>query len=184
MTDPARCVWIGLGSNQSWPVRQILRAASRLSLLESVESHQLSSLYRSAAWGGLQQPDYINAVMLLVGRLEPDMLFDQMLGIEQAAGRVRSEQQWAARPLDLDLLLCDQRLIRTAALTVPHPRLHERDFVLRPLAECWPDLQVPDQGSVTALLQRCPDDSPAARLNPGQINVLRQMRSISPDFVA
>ncbi len=109
---------------------------------------------------------------------------DQLFEIEQAAGRVRGDQQWAARTLDLDLLICDQLIIDTEALIIPHPRLHQRNFVLRPLAEFWPDLIVPQRGPIHELLQASQDDGVAERLNQVQINLLRQVESLGPELVA
>lgn len=107
--------------------------------------------------GPQDQPDYINAVMRLRTELSAVSLLDAMQSIERSHGRRRqSERRWGARTLDLDLLLYGEQLIRTQRLQVPHPGMAERDFVLRPLYEIEPDLQVPGLGAVRALLQRCP----------------------------
>ena len=142
--------FIGLGANLG-DARATLDAAFRaLATLRHTTLTAASSIYRSAPIdaGG---PDYLNAVVLLSTRLAPRMLLTALQRIEHAHARTRPYRN-APRTLDLDLLLYGDRQLSTPALTVPHPRLHERAFVLRPLAEIAPGLVVPGRGAVAALL--------------------------------
>jgi len=168
---------IGLGSNLSDPKSQLRSAQRELDELPHCRSIGHSSLYRSAplvttyAPGISPQPDYINAVAALDTALEPHALLRQLQNLEVRHHRVRSEQRWGPRTLDLDLLLYDQQHIHELELTVPHPGLYERNFVLYPLAELvevcdrerlmplWPaeeaDFAIPGQGSLADLLAQC-----------------------------
>ncbi|MGC3964601.1 MAG: 2-amino-4-hydroxy-6-hydroxymethyldihydropteridine diphosphokinase [Rhodocyclaceae bacterium] len=143
--------WIGVGANLG-DAADTVRAAIR-TLGEQPHCRLLaaSSLYRTAPIDAEGQPDYINAVVLLDTALGPTLLLETLLAVEKRFGRVRSTPN-AARTLDLDLLMYDQRVIDHPGLVVPHPRMHERAFVLRPLAEISPDLQIPGQGPVQELL--------------------------------
>jgi 2-amino-4-hydroxy-6-hydroxymethyldihydropteridine diphosphokinase len=106
---------------------------------------------------GPPQPDYINAVAALITRLSPEDLLAKLQAIEQRHGRVR-EQHWGPRTLDLDLLLYGNQVIATPDLIVPHPGMLERNFVLIPLFEIAPKLQLPDNQSLEALAVACPRD--------------------------
>ena len=114
----------------------------------------VSPLYRNPAIGPGQQPDYLNAVAELHTTLDAPMLLSQLQSIELAQGRVRNER-WAARTLDLDLLLYGDACIDLPQLQVPHPRLCERNFVLYPLHDIAPDLVLPHGTSLRALLDCC-----------------------------
>lgn len=156
--------YIGLGSNLAGPEQQIRSALGELDALPQSRCLAQSSLYRSAplvvpgvALGDSvnDQPDYINAVVALETSLEPAALLAELQHMEALHQRIR-EQRWGPRTLDLDLLLYGEDRINTPELTVPHPGLYERNFVLYPLAEIAPpDLPVPGQGSLQALLARC-----------------------------
>lgn len=149
--------YVALGSNLDGPQGHVIRALAELRQLPVSACTAQSSLYCSPPMGPQDQPDYINAVMRLRTELSAVSLLDAMQSIERSHGRHRqSERRWGARTLDLDLLLYGEQLIRTQRLQVPHPGMAERDFVLRPLYEIEPDLQVPGLGAVRALLQRCP----------------------------
>lgn len=141
---------IGLGSNLDDPVRQVRLALESLAELAHTDLLASSSLYRNPPMGPPDQPDFINAAALLRTRLQPLALLQALQRIERAQGRTR-DVYWGARTLDLDLLLYDQQVIDSALLTVPHPGLHERAFVLHPLAEIAPDLIVPGKGKVGLL---------------------------------
>lgn len=145
--------YIGLGSNLSDPQAQILSALTQIKQLEYCEVTSVSSLYFSRPMGPQDQPDYMNAVVAIETTLSPLALLEQLQRIENEAGRVRKEQQWGARVLDLDMLLFDQQLINTERLTVPHYGLKVREFVLLPLAEIAPNLQLPDGDSIQDLAQ-------------------------------
>jgi 2-amino-4-hydroxy-6-hydroxymethyldihydropteridine diphosphokinase len=111
-----------------------------------------SRLFRSAPWGRLDQPEFINAAAMLETALAPRALLDAMLAIERAAGRERDGTHWGPRVLDLDLLVYGDRALNEPGLRVPHPHLPERAFVLVPLAEIAPDLHVAGFGSVKTML--------------------------------
>lgn len=147
--------YIGLGSNLDDPITQVTTALAELDAVALSHVRRASSLYRSDPMGPPDQPDYINAVAELETGLEPLALLHALQAIEQAHQRVRL-QRWGARTLDLDLLLYGDSRIDLAKLTVPHPGIAERNFVLLPLAEIAPDLVLPGLGSLAALLANCP----------------------------
>lgn len=149
--------YIGLGSNLHDPAAQIISALAALSKLPQTHLEKRSSLYRSAPMGPQDQPDYINAVAALITALTPRQLLVHLQGIELAQGRIRNGEKWGPRTLDLDLLLYGDRFIAEAGLTVPHPGLHERNFVLYPLAEIAPEIIVPGKGPLTALINHLPE---------------------------
>ena len=150
-STPVRA-FIGLGGNLG-DARATLESALRsLAKLPRTELRRCSSWYRSAPVDA-SGPEFVNAVAELATQLAPDELFERMRAIEGQHGRERSHRN-APRTLDLDLLLWGDACIATPTLTVPHPRLHERAFVLVPLAELWPDGVVPGRGPVGDLLAR------------------------------
>ncbi len=149
---------MGLGSNLDDPVRQVRAGLAALAALEQTELAACSQLYRSAPMGPPGQPDYINAVARLHTRLAPETLLDALQAIEARAGRDRSGERWGPRTLDLDILLYTDRRIDSARLQVPHPGIAARNFVLYPLAELAPDLDIPGLGPLPALLTRCPPE--------------------------
>lgn len=148
-------VFVGLGANLGDPATQLRAAVQALADLPQTTVCKVSTFYRSAAIGPAGQPDYCNAVAQLDTGLEPLPLLDALQAIETAAGRVRGER-WGPRRLDLDLLLHGQTVCSTARLTLPHPELAFRDFVLWPLTEIAPDVQVPLLGAARALLAQLP----------------------------
>ncbi len=143
--------YIALGANLGDPVDQVLRAMEELSVLPASKCLARSSLYRSRPWGDAEQPDYVNAVVWLSTRLTPRELLDLCLAIEARHGRRRAFKN-APRTLDLDLLLYDGLVMHEEGLTLPHPRMHERGFVLQPLAEIAPHSEIPGKGSAARLL--------------------------------
>lgn len=143
--------YIGLGSNLSDPQAQIVSALDKLKQLEQCTVSQVSSLYFSRPMGPQNQPDYMNAVVALETRLNATELLEQLQSIENSAGRIRKDNRWGARVLDLDILLFDQQVINTESLTIPHYGLKLREFVLLPLAEIAPSLLLPDGDRVQAL---------------------------------
>jgi 2-amino-4-hydroxy-6-hydroxymethyldihydropteridine diphosphokinase len=136
------------------PDTQIRAACKALSCLPQGRLLSVSSLYRTAPVGPQDQPDYLNAVALLETAQAPHALLRQLQCIEQAQGRVRI-QRWGARTLDLDLLLYDDLVLNTPDLQIPHPRMHERHFVLAPLLELAPGCCIPRLGPAVALLEHC-----------------------------
>jgi 2-amino-4-hydroxy-6-hydroxymethyldihydropteridine diphosphokinase len=148
----SRRAYIGLGSNLDDPARQLRRALETLAQLPDTRLLAQSRLYRTPPWGMLEQPDFVNAVAELDTGLTPRQLLDALLRIEHAAGRVRADERWGPRVLDLDLLHMDGIQQHDANLSLPHPRIAERAFVLLPLAELAPTLHLPGQGVVADLL--------------------------------
>lgn len=144
-------VFVALGSNLADPVAQLAAACDEIGRLPQTRLLGRSSLWRSAPVGYLDQPDFVNAVAEVDTTLEPDALLEQLLEIERRHGRVR-EFANAPRTLDLDIALYGERRIDTPILTVPHPRMHERAFVLLPLHELAPDLSIPGYGPLRDLL--------------------------------
>jgi 2-amino-4-hydroxy-6-hydroxymethyldihydropteridine diphosphokinase len=153
----AERVFVGLGSNLGERVEHIRRAIRAMDTLESTRVARCSSLYRTAPVGNVEQPDFINAVCELETGLPPERLLQELLRIESDQGRQRHGPRWSPRTLDLDLLLYGQRQLVTPGLVLPHGRLHERAFVLYPLAELAPELVVPNRGPVNQLLAACRD---------------------------
>lgn len=149
-------VYLGLGSNLQNPERQLAEARQAIIGLAGVEELACSGLYRSPPMGPKDQPDYVNAVMAIVTVLPPLELLRCLQRIEAAQGRVRNGQRWGPRTLDLDLLIYGDERIAEADLTVPHPGMSERAFVLYPLYEIAPDLVVPGKGALSDLIERCP----------------------------
>ncbi len=142
---------IALGGNLGDPRRQVLDAVDALARLPATRLLRRSRLYRTPPWGVLEQPPFVNAAALLETGLAPHALLDALLAIEQRAGRVRAERN-GPRTLDLDLLHMDGVQLDDARLTLPHPRIAERAFVLLPLNDIAPDLVLPGQGRVADLL--------------------------------
>lgn len=146
--------YVGLGSNLDSPREQVEHALRELAALPQTRLIVRSRLYRTAPWGGIAQPDFINAVARLETGLDAHGLMQALLAIEHRAGRRRGGERNGPRILDLDLLLYGDERIADAGLQVPHPRLHERAFALVPLAEIAPDLVVPGRGPLRELLAR------------------------------
>lgn len=142
---------IGLGSNLEDPTRQVERAIDELDALPETRVLRRSRLYRTRPWGLAGQPDFVNAVAAVETSLGARELLDQLLAIERRRGRRRDGERWGPRVIDLDLLLFGACCLREPGIEVPHPRLHERAFVLVPLGELDPDLHVPGQGRVSVL---------------------------------
>jgi len=148
--------YIALGSNLSDPASQLRAALKQLDTLPHCRIAAVSRAYRSAAVGPGEQPDYLNAVVKIVTSLGPTQVLDATQAIEQSQGRVR-EQRWAARTIDLDILLYGCEEIDTPCLKIPHPRMAERNFVLYPLAEiAGKQLMLPCGGVLESLLATCP----------------------------
>nr|WP_286267733.1 2-amino-4-hydroxy-6-hydroxymethyldihydropteridine diphosphokinase [Thalassotalea atypica] len=143
--------YVGLGSNLSDPEQQIRQAVTAIENISSCKLLHVSHLYFSRPMGPKDQPDYMNAVLALETTLAPLSLLDQLQTIENTAGRVRKDNRWGPRVLDLDIILFGDEVINNERLTVPHYGMTEREFVLTPLAEIAPNLSLPDGRSVMAL---------------------------------
>jgi 2-amino-4-hydroxy-6-hydroxymethyldihydropteridine diphosphokinase len=161
---------IGLGANLDDPAAQVEYALAELGRLPATRVVARSHLYASAPVGYVDQPDFINAVAQVETALAPRALLAALLDIEHRHGRERSFRN-APRTLDLDLLLYGAARFHEEGLTLPHPRMHERAFVLRPLLEIAPDTLIPGRGRAADWLAACADQAvsplppPAAAVN-------------------
>lgn len=148
--------FVGLGSNLADPAAQVSQALDALNGLPQTRVLRRSSLYRSAPVGYLEQPDFVNAVAQLETELAPRALLDALLALEHECGRTR-EFRNAPRTLDLDVLLYDDLVHHEHGLTVPHPQMHLRAFVLQPLLEIAPDCVIPGVGTAAEAAKVCKD---------------------------
>jgi len=155
--------YVGLGSNVADPQAQVRRALAALGGLPSTRLVAASPLYRTRPFGPVVQDDFINAVAGLLTQLPAPQLLVALQALEAAQGRVRGER-WGPRTLDLDLLVYGSQRIDLPGLAVPHPGIAERGFVLRPLADIAPGLDVPGVGNVARLLARLPSDGVVGRV--------------------
>ena len=142
--------FIGIGSNLDNPLLQVQTALRELAEIPKTALTRSSSLYRTPPMGPPDQPDYINAVAALTTTLSPTELLDALQALEARHGRVRTIH-WGPRTLDLDLLLYGNETIHTARLTVPHPGIAQRAFVVLPLAEIAPALEIQGLGALSML---------------------------------
>ena len=145
--------YVALGSNLGDSRQHLLDAIEALAALPHTEVTARSRVYRTPPWGVTDQPDFLNAVVALETALEPHDLLDALLAIERAAGRQRNGERWGPRTLDLDLLHVADRTVNDERLTLPHPHIADRAFVLLPLYDVAPDLEIPGQGRVADLLR-------------------------------
>jgi len=147
--------YVGLGSNLDGPREQVLRGLAALALLPRSSLVLRSPLYRTVPLTtGDTQPPFVNAVAGLLTRLTPEELLAELRRVERELGRAPARERWAARRIDLDLLVHGGETRATETLTLPHPGIAERDFVLYPLADIAPNLEVPGLGRVAALRAR------------------------------
>ena len=155
-TDKPRWVpaYVALGSNLAEPVEQLARAFRALATLPQTRLVLQSARYRSRPLGPVEQPDFVNAVAALLTRLDAVSLLGELKALESRLGRAVPVVRWGPRLIDLDLLLHGNTCSAEPTLTLPHPGLAERAFVLVPLAELCPALEVPGLGRVSTLLQR------------------------------
>ena len=145
--------YIAVGSNLADPVSQANLAIETLKSLPQSKFIAASKLYSSTPMGPQNQPDYINAVVAIETELTPIELLNCTQAIEQEQGRVRKDERWGPRTLDLDIILYGNEVIDSERLTVPHYGMKEREFVLYPLAEIAPSLQLPDGTELNELLK-------------------------------
>lgn len=150
--------YIGLGSNLENPEQQIRSAVDAIKQIPDTLLSGLSALYYSRPMGPKDQPDYMNAVAKLSTSLTPIALLDELQKIENDAGRVRKDNRWGPRILDLDILLYNNDVINSERLIVPHYGLKEREFVLIPLNEIAPTLTLPDGDAINELSQKIPSN--------------------------
>ncbi len=144
---------VGLGGNHGNVETTLMEALWAIDALPQTSIRAQSALYRTPAWGRTGQPDFLNAAVELQTRMTPRVLLEHLLAIEVRFGRVRgNEERWGPRKLDLDLLVFGDLELDEPGLHLPHPHLHERAFVLVPLAEIAPSLQIAGRGRVDQLL--------------------------------
>jgi 2-amino-4-hydroxy-6-hydroxymethyldihydropteridine diphosphokinase len=146
-----RPAYVGVGSNLQMPARQVEDAFDLLANIEGSRLVRRSSLYRSTPFGGIEQPDFVNAAAALLTMLGPSDFLAALQAIEKRQGRERDGARWGPRVLDLDLLVFGGESIERPGITVPHPGIAERNFVLLPLGEIAPDLVIPGLGRVANL---------------------------------
>ena len=145
--------YVGLGANLGDREESVRRALELLAAYREIEVVSVSSLRETDPVGYLEQPRFLNGAVALETSLEPRALLDALLAVERRLGRVRGDgPRFGPRPIDLDLLLYEDVVLDEPGLVLPHPRLHERSFVLEPLAELEPGLVVPGRGPVEMLL--------------------------------
>jgi 2-amino-4-hydroxy-6-hydroxymethyldihydropteridine diphosphokinase len=149
-----RPAYVGVGSNLEDPRAQVLRALARLEQLPLTRVELTSPLYRSKPMGPIAQPDFVNAVAGLLTQLEAPALFAELRALEAALGRPASHERWGPRVIDLDLLSYARERRTGPDLVLPHPGIPERNFVLYPLADIAPDLDLPGLGRVAGLAER------------------------------
>jgi len=157
ITDGSVIAYIGLGSNFGDSVATLQSACRALAELPQTERLAISRFYRTSPMGPVEQPDFINAVAAIQTALAPLSLLRSLQDIERWHGRVPGGVRWGPRTLDLDVLLYGDTQIDQEILTIPHPGLHVRAFVLYPLHEIAPNLEIPGRGAVEELLKRVSD---------------------------
>jgi len=153
--------YIAIGSNLASPLEQVNAAVQALGDIPQSRVVALSSFYRTPPLGPQDQPDYLNAAIAIDTALSADALLDNTQRIELQQGRVRKEERWGPRTLDLDIMLFGDAVINTERLTVPHYDMKRRGFMLWPLFEIAPDLIFPDGESLSALLGQLNAEKPA-----------------------
>ena len=146
--------YVGVGSNLAEPQSQVRRALDALARLPDTRLIVRSPLYRTPPFGEVPQPAFVNAVAGLVTRLAPEALLAALRALERELGREPPRERWGPRLIDLDLLVVGREKCASDTLKLPHPGIAERDFVLYPLAEIAPDLEVPGVGRVALLRAR------------------------------
>ncbi|CAH9018850.1 2-amino-4-hydroxy-6-hydroxymethyldihydropteridine diphosphokinase [Candidatus Nitrosacidococcus sp. I8] len=147
-------VYIGLGGNLDCPKSHISQGLIELNHLPNTKYIICSSFYQSKPMGPQDQPDYINAVAKIITMLTPENLLLCLQQIEKNHQRIKT-RHWGERTLDLDILLYEDIQLKTVRLTIPHPRMHERGFVMYPLEEIAPHLIIPSMGHIRELIPHC-----------------------------
>lgn len=153
VNKPWFLVAVGLGSNLDNPEQQIQTAITSLQTLRSIRQLVLSDLYKSKPQGPQDQPDFVNAVCVFETCLSASELLVCLQKIEREQGRVK-QRHWGERLIDLDILLYSDQQIEQPGLVIPHPYMTQRDFVLIPLAQVWPDQSIANLGKIDELIDR------------------------------
>ena len=144
--------YVGLGANLGNREETLRRAVALLAAADGVDVLAVSELRETDPVGVVDQPRFLNGAVAIETTLAPRELLDFLLRIERELGRVRGEERWGPRTVDLDLLVYGDQIVDEPGLRVPHPRIHERRFVLEPLAELDPVLEIPGLGRVSEVL--------------------------------
>ena len=144
--------YISVGSNLNNPYQQVKSAIDKLKIVDGIRIEAMSGWYLSDPVGPKNQSRYVNGVIKISTRLSPNQLLKKLHEIEDAHGRIRNVR-WGPRTLDLDILLYGSRMMNTKKLTIPHPEMKIRNFVLTPLADIEPDLVLPDGSILSSLLE-------------------------------
>ncbi|MEM8843532.1 MAG: 2-amino-4-hydroxy-6-hydroxymethyldihydropteridine diphosphokinase [Pseudomonadota bacterium] len=147
--------YIGLGSNLDKPLAQVSSAFIQLDEIKQTSLFDISSLYLSRPLGPKNQPPYVNAVAWIKTKLDAHELLEQLHTIENTHGRKRDGERWGARTLDLDILVYGNICIKDQVLTIPHPGIKSREFVLYPLHEVNKNLMIPKVGLISRIKSRC-----------------------------
>ncbi|MGY0398813.1 MAG: 2-amino-4-hydroxy-6-hydroxymethyldihydropteridine diphosphokinase [Ostreibacterium sp.] len=150
--------FIALGANLGNPIQQLDRAVLALGAKSGIIRIAMSKIYRSQPHGPKDQPDYLNAVLEVRTILSPKTLLSVLHDIEDSQGRIR-QARWAARTIDLDLILFGDTIENSPSLTLPHPCAHEREFVIQPLIDLDKTLFIPKHGAVLELVKKLPVDT-------------------------
>jgi 2-amino-4-hydroxy-6-hydroxymethyldihydropteridine diphosphokinase len=152
---PTIRAWVGIGANLGKPKNQVLEAIDCLDRIDQIGVEACSALYRTAPVEAPDQPDFINAVVRVGTTLEPLSMLNCLLQIEDQFGRMRDRPRNSPRRLDLDLLLYGNEVLNSRELTIPHPRMQQRLFVLQPLMELEGTIEIPGLGSLAACINAC-----------------------------
>lgn len=144
--------YVGLGSNLGQREETLRHAVVLLGQVREIEVIAVSELRETDPVGVVDQPRFVNGAVAIETTLSPRALLDTLLSVERELGRVRGEERWGPRTVDLDLLVYGDEIVHEPGLSVPHPRLHERRFALEPLAELDPELDIPGYGRVSEAL--------------------------------
>ncbi len=153
VTTTNTTAYLGLGTNMGDRDAQLQAALAAIAKIPAATISRQSPIYESKPWGKTDQPDFLNMVVEISTQLEPHTLHRHLQKIERDLGREEGGEKWGPRTIDIDLLTYGSRIIKTASLVVPHARMWERHFVLRPLADLAPEMAVPDGRSVAQLLE-------------------------------
>ena len=162
----AELVYLSLGSNRGDRRKHLASGIEKLSGKPGIIVQRISSLYETEPWGKVDQPEFLNCALEIFTELAPEELLMVLRSIERSAGRRPGIAKWAPRVLDMDILIYGKLVIDSPELTIPHPRLIDRRFVLEPLCELCPDLVLPGQGiDICSALSQCKDNEAVRKLS-------------------